>query len=958
MPIRINLKEIFSSDPQEINVEKVNFNFNKLLELGIGTPGPIGTTGPQGPAGPIGLTGQQGPRGATWWVDNGLPTQVSFPVGSLIDGDLYLDGIGFETWQYDLPTDTWTKVASISTAVSNYLNQSGGSPFTKDFGLNPASPDPKFITFRIRKTASPPETQRAQINAANDILFLSNFDETLIPGFPTSPDQYFTALTSIYVDHDTTTYDQSRYHIELGSKFNDNGPKLSTSKNNLKIQYYREEINGSFPNLTQTQADSKFLNIGSFSLSIAPDDSVTTGVDSNGAFQFKVPKFNTDLSLGSINTPREELSVYFSPWESMQILDSDYSHIVADGLTLGYAVSSQLNATIGIAYNYVNSSVARLDDRDLFMIDTSASLDGILLDDYTYINGNLNVLDKVSIGDVNPTSHLTVAGNASIGDGYKAIQAPTDGAIIEGKVGLGISAPTAKLHINNNSTTENSFLVEDDTNLDSTPFVIDKDGNVGIGVVSPTSKVHINSDTATNALLVEDSAYPDSTSFVIDKDGNVGVGFGAPTAKVHINNNTTNNSFLVEDDTNPDSTPFVIDADGNVGIGFGVPAAKIHINNNTTNNSFLVEDGTNPDSTPFVIDSDGNVGVRIGTPSAPLHVQSITSTGGNVPDGLSLILQRYNTLGQSMNFFQNGGGNQILSYSSPINAKSIVMHATTDASNTPVDLAQSADIALIFKIKGNEIVRITADQRVGIGTTTPDAKLHVEGGHIKMVDGNQQAAAVMTSDANGVGSWTPFSSVGVPVGVVVSYFGNTAPAGWLICDGHTIPGDAKYDALRNHMQLLGAPLNVPDLRERFIVGVGDSSTPGAPYSLAQTGGEAAVTLNFNQIPAHRHSVVHDPNDSNSADIVINSSGGHAQRILKSRGSETTDNMQAYIAAAYSGEPNGGGGVGNGNSEWQHWGDGIHTHPATSFAGHTSMNGGGQSHENRPPYYALTYIIKY
>ena len=39
MPIRINLKELFPADSQEITVDKLNFNFNKLLELAIGEQG-------------------------------------------------------------------------------------------------------------------------------------------------------------------------------------------------------------------------------------------------------------------------------------------------------------------------------------------------------------------------------------------------------------------------------------------------------------------------------------------------------------------------------------------------------------------------------------------------------------------------------------------------------------------------------------------------------------------------------------------------------------------------------------------------------------------------------------------------------------------------------------------------------------------------------------------------------
>jgi len=41
---------------------------------------------------------------------------------------------------------------------------------------------------------------------------------------------------------------------------------------------------------------------------------------------------------------------------------------------------------------------------------------------------------------------------------------------------------------------------------------------------------------------------------------------------------------------------------------------------------------------------------------------------------------------------------------------------------------------------------------IGIGTSTPDTTLHVVG-NIKMVDGNEDAGKILTSDANGVGSW-------------------------------------------------------------------------------------------------------------------------------------------------------------------------------------------------------------
>jgi hypothetical protein len=91
MPIRINLKELFNSDSQEITIDKLNFNFNKVLELGVGKPGPIGPKGPKGSAGPKGLTGDTGDRGNNWFIGSGSPVSQTFT--GLADLDFYIDTV-------------------------------------------------------------------------------------------------------------------------------------------------------------------------------------------------------------------------------------------------------------------------------------------------------------------------------------------------------------------------------------------------------------------------------------------------------------------------------------------------------------------------------------------------------------------------------------------------------------------------------------------------------------------------------------------------------------------------------------------------------------------------------------------------------------------------------------------------------------------------------------------------
>ena len=64
----------------------------------------------------------------------------------------------------------------------------------------------------------------------------------------------------------------------------------------------------------------------------------------------------------------------------------------------------------------------------------------------------------------------------------------TGGAIFMDNVAIGLSGTTAKLHINN-TTSGNTFL--DNTNPDSSPFVIDASGNTGIGTTTPSAKLDV-----------------------------------------------------------------------------------------------------------------------------------------------------------------------------------------------------------------------------------------------------------------------------------------------------------------------------------------------------------------------------------------------------------------------------------------------------------------------------------
>jgi hypothetical protein len=88
----------------------------------------------------------------------------------------------------------------------------------------------------------------------------------------------------------------------------------------------------------------------------------------------------------------------------------------------------------------------------------------------------------------------------------------------------------------------------------------------------------------------------------------------------------------------------------------------------------------------------------------------------------------------------------------------------------------------------------------------------------------------------------------------------------------------------------------PDLRDRFVVGAGNG------YAVAATGGEAMHTLTTDEMPAHAHSY---------KEIVWGEMGGPQM------------DGPSYGVLLRS----------------------------------TGSAGGGKAHENRPPYYALAYIMR-
>jgi len=162
--------------------------------------------------------------------------------------------------------------------------------------------------------------------------------------------------------------------------------------------------------------------------------------------------------------------------------------------------------------------------------------------------------------------------------------------------------------------------------------------------------------------------------------------------------------------------------------------------------------------------------------------------------------------------------------------------------------------------------------------------------------------------------------MGTPyIGEIRMFGGSFAPAGWMFCEGQTLP-ISEHEALFN---LIGTTYGgdgqetfvLPDLRGRIPIHAGTGSS-GITYTLAEQGGVETVTLTSAQMPAHAHPVY----ASNAAADQRNPAG--AQFALPE---------ESHYATPGASPPN-------------------------LDAGIVGVSGSNQPHDNMQPYLGVSFII--
>lgn len=305
---------------------------------------------------------------------------------------------------------------------------------------------------------------------------------------------------------------------------------------------------------------------------------------------------------------------------------------------------------------------------------------------------------------------------------------------------------------------------------------------------------------------------------------------------------------------------------------------------------------------------------------------------------------------------------------------------------------------------GGSTVRANA----GIITTKSliDTTNTIEGNEIIKGNSTVNANAFYLNDLSITGSIkiNGLNTTAIPVGTIMIYAGDTAPSGWLLCDGAAYPTNKYtnlFDVLGYVYGGVGSNFSVPDLRGRTTIGVdGGSGRITSNNTLGTAGGEEQHILTVPEFPMHNHNDtgiivsgtghIHDIATGTGTTttngihthlftgIVSDHSHGINAKFFDSSSNlppseSTTDPLQIRVSAvdfAKTGTTIAETSSAFGNYQSFSSMDGTHQHTVTASFSSTTNDGthshtftstdvgGGLGHNNMQPYTVINYIIKY
>lgn len=318
-----------------------------------------------------------------------------------------------------------------------------------------------------------------------------------------------------------------------------------------------------------------------------------------------------------------------------------------------------------------------------------------------------------------------------------------------------------------------------------------------------------------------------------------------------------------------------------------------------------------------------DVGIGTTNPKSKLQVL------GDIGIGTVIKIVPYDDLNNGTLHFESPTGRQLLSVTN--NQISGSLFSINDYYGVP-----------IVDVNANKTIQLSPyGGNIGIGTTNPTAKLEVVGdvsisgfttiSGITTITGSTLFAKQLNvsgvSTFSGTVNATTFVGNGItPLGGIIMWSGTIVEAsalepGWALCDGRIVNGRTT-----------------PDLRNRFIVGASTETASGnylwdattgltsGNYGVGNSGGEAAHQLTTTEMSSHRHFTV----ANTSVVYPFSADEGVVSSYYLSLSYDSGGNGSYFLVGKNTPEPN--------------------YYP-------TSATGGDAYHENRPPYFALAFLMR-
>ena len=300
-----------------------------------------------------------------------------------------------------------------------------------------------------------------------------------------------------------------------------------------------------------------------------------------------------------------------------------------------------------------------------------------------------------------------------------------------GKVGIGTSSPSHKFHVYGST---NAARFSDD----GTGFSLDieHDTSNGITTLQQTNSggdLRLQGGSSSGLLLFETGG---SEAMRIDSNGNVGIGTSSPSSRLDLGSDVASNGY--------DINKITLWESGNNRYGFGVSGSQL--NYITDANHVFYEDTTER----MRIASGGNVGIGTSSPAGTLDVNGDIVLSGDTEHNIqklttSLVtnaaVETTHVAGRNVDIYayddvniRAGGGDHVAVHAGGaermrINSSGTMIHKgaavfNEDGGDSDFRVESDGRTGMLHVDAGNN--------RLGIGTSSPDELCEVNGGVLKV----------------------------------------------------------------------------------------------------------------------------------------------------------------------------------------------------------------------------------